>query len=60
MANGNITTGAMIGVGSILVFVFFMMLLGMFLAPCGTTTSYYGEKKRDSVLQTGFLNVGRL
>lgn len=56
--NSNVK-GAMIAVGSIFAFVFFMMLLGMFMMPaCGT--SYYGEKKRDSVLQTGFLNVGRM
>lgn len=48
--------GAMIAVGSIFAFVFFMMIVGTFLMPGGS--SYYEEKKRDSVLQTRFLNVG--
>ena len=49
--------GALIAIGSILAFVFFMNIVGMFLTP---QMSYYSEEdKRDNVLQTRFLNINR-
>ncbi len=51
--------GALIAIGSILAFVFFMTIVGMFLPPMIVYETYEQEKKSDNVLQTRFFNVDR-